>query len=144
MKVVHRLVSKIGPLVNSESFNGVDLPTDPETGDTLGFAFVEYQSINDASQAVKSLSGYAFDKNHTLSVVPYSDAVQLKDLGDEFAEPEPAPFEERIDTNTWLLDPSQRDQFVIRQGKETIVNWSDARNPPIVDYDGSREKEAGV
>jgi hypothetical protein len=43
LKVVHRLVSKIGPLVNSESFNGVDLTTDSETGDTLGCAFVEYQ-----------------------------------------------------------------------------------------------------
>ena len=72
-------------------------------------------------------------------------AIELANLEDgEFKEPDPAPFVEKPDTSTWLQDPSQRDQFVIRHSKETIVHWSDGKHDPAVDYDGKREKEAGV
>jgi translation initiation factor 3 subunit B len=138
-------VSKIGPLAATETFPGIQLPINPDTGMTLGFAFVEYQSADAASQAVKSLTGYGLDKNHTLTAIPYLRAMDLANLEEgEFTQPEPAPFKEKPNTSLWLQDSSQRDQFVIRQGKETVVNWSDARNEPVVDYDGSREKEAGV
>ena len=102
-------------------------------------------SAEAATQAVKSLTGYAFDKNHTLTAIPYMKAIHLDELEEgEFTQPEPQSFKEKPDTSTWAQDPSQRDQFVIRHAKETIVHWSDGRHPPIVDYDGSREKEAGV
>jgi len=144
-KVIGRLVSKIGPLAATESFPGLQIPTHPETGATLGFVFVEYVSAEAATQAVKSLTGYAFDKNHTLTAIPYMKAIHLDELEEgEFTQPEPQSFKEKPDTSTWAQDPSQRDQFVIRHAKETIVHWSDGRHPPIVDYDGSREKEAGV
>mmetsp|Transcript_13375 Transcript_13375/g.25105 ORF Transcript_13375/g.25105 Transcript_13375/m.25105 type:complete len:716 (+) Transcript_13375:106-2253(+) len=145
-KVVVRLVSKIGPLVaTDENFSGFQLPLDPETGATLGFAFVEYQSLDAATQAVKSLHGYALDKNHTLNVFPYEKAMHLAKIKPgEFKVPEPAPFKEKPDTSKWLLDPSQRDQFVIRHANETIVHWNDGRNAPVMDYDGHREKEKGV
>lgn len=121
------------------------MPTDPDTGNTLGFAFVEYTTAADAEQAVKSLTGYAFDKNHSLTAIPYVRAIDLANLKDEeFTNPEPAPFVEKPNTSTWLLDPSQRDQFVVRQGKETVVYWSDGKHDPAVDYDGKREKDAGV
>lgn len=145
LKVISRLVSKIGPLAETETFPGLQMPTDPETGSTLGFAFVEYQSADAATQAVKSLTGYALDKNHTLKAIPYLQAMDLLHLEEEeYTQPEPTPFKEKPNTSLWLQDPSQRDQFVIRQGKETVVHWNDARNEPVVDYDGAREKEAGV
>lgn len=144
-KVITRLVGKIGPLAATESFSGVELPTDPETGATLGFAFVEYTTAEDAAQAIKLFTGYAFDKNHSLKVVPYTLAMELAKLEDaEFTQPEPAPFKEKPNTSLWLQDPSQRDQFVVRHAKETVVSWNDGRHPPVMDYDGSREKEAGV
>lgn len=144
-KVINRLVSKIGPLAATESFSGLKIPTHPETGDTLGFAFIEYVTAESATQAVKSLTGYAFDKNHTLTAIPYLKAIQLSELEEgEFTQPEPPVFKEKPDTSTWAQDPSQRDQFVVRHAKETVVHWSDGRHPPIVDYDGYREKEQGV
>jgi translation initiation factor 3 subunit B len=144
-KVVTRLVSKIGPLATSEDFTGFQMPTDPATGNSLGFAFVEYANAQDATQAVKSLAGYTFDRNHNLNATPYIRAVELGNLQDEeFTTPEPAPFVEKQNTSTWLQDPSQRDQFIIRQAKETCVYWSDGKHDPAVDYDGKREKEAGV
>ena len=143
-KVIARLVSKIGPLAITETFAGLQLPTNAD-GATLGFAFVEYASAEDAIQAVKSLTDYALDKNHTLIAIPYMRALELSNLQEgEFTQPEPAPFKEKPDTSLWAQDPSQRDQFVIRHAKETIVHWNDGRHAPVVDYDGAREKEAGV
>lgn len=140
-----RLITKIGTLATSDTFTGIHMPTDPATGATLGFAFVEYTTAADAEQAVKSLTDYQFDKNHSLKATPYVRAIELAQLQDkEFTAPEPTPFVEKPNTSTWLLDPSQRDQFVIRQGKETVVFWSDGKHEPAVDYDGRREKEAGV
>lgn len=143
-KVVLKLVVKIGPLRSTEDFIGLQLPTD-ESGSTLGFCFVEYETPESATKAVEVLQGYKFDKNHSISVCQYERAKQLKkvDTG-EFVPPEPKPFEEKPNAMEWLEDPSQRDSFVVRHGKEMVVNWFDGKSEPVVDYDGAREKEAGV
>jgi len=143
--VVVRLVSRIGDLASSDDFSGVMMPFDQSTGTTLGFCFAEYASPETAKHAIVTLDGHKFDKNHFLSVTAYPRAQKLQDLEEtEFVEPKPAPFVEKPNAMSWLEDPSQRDQYVIRQGKETEVYWFDAKNDPVIDYDGSREKEAGV
>jgi translation initiation factor 3 subunit B len=144
---VIKLVSKVGPLVGKEDdeFPGVSIPFNGDIGSTMGFAFVEYASVESAIKAVEALQGYAFDKNHSLKILPFERASQLLSLKEqEYKEPDPEPFEEKVDTSSWLLDSFQRDQFVIRQGRETVVYWTDSKLDPVVDYDGSREKEAGV
>jgi translation initiation factor 3 subunit B len=146
-KVVMKLVSRIGNLASCEEtgFTGVFMPFDEANDKSLGFLFCEYETPEEAKNAIGALHEYNFDKNHSLSVSPYSSAEKLKDLKEtEFVEPKPAPFVEKPNAMSWLEDPSQRDQFVIRQGKETEVFWFDAKNDPLVDYDGAREKEAGV
>jgi translation initiation factor 3 subunit B len=146
-KVIIKLVSRIGNLAANEEtgFIGASMPYSAKEGSTMGFAFVEYETPEEAKNAIGVLDGYKFDKNHSLSVTPYTRAEKLKDLEErEFVEPQPAPFVEKPNAMSWLEDPSQRDQFVIRQGKETEIYWWDAKNDPIVEYDGSREKEAGV
>jgi translation initiation factor 3 subunit B len=146
-KVVMKLVSRIGTLVeNPETgFTGVLMPHDKDNDTTMGFCFAEYTTKEEAKNAVEVLQGYKFDKNHSLSVTLYARAEQLKDLDvKEFQEPQPTPFQEKPNAMSWLEDTNQRDSFVIRHGKETVVNWFDGRNDPILDYDGAREKEAGV
>jgi translation initiation factor 3 subunit B len=145
-KVLVKLVSRIGILASDEEsgYSGVYMPYDEATGATLGFCFVEYATPAEAKKAVEVLQDYAFDKNHALAVTLYEQAKALADVDSEFTEPEPAPFVERANTMTWLEDPSQRDAFFIRHAKETVVYWSDGRHDPVVDYDGSREKDAGV
>jgi len=138
-KVVTRLVSKIGTLV------GVMLPFDESTQLTCGFAFVEFRTAEEAGQAVEVLQNYKLDKNHNLQVTPYERALQLQAHSEEeFTEPEPPAFKAMPNTSQWLEDPGQRDQFVVRQGRETVVYWSDAKLEPTIDYDGNREKKAGV
>jgi translation initiation factor 3 subunit B len=146
-KVVMKLVSRIGNLaVNEQSgFQGVLMPFNKDKDSTEGFAFCEYETPEEAKNAIGVLDGYKFDKNHILSVLPYPRAEKLQKLTEtEFIEPERPPFVEKPNAMSWLEDPSQRDQFVIRFGKETAVHWYDGKSDPIVDYAGEREKEAGV
>jgi len=143
-KAVVKLVTRIGnPVTNGEEFSGVYMPLDGEK--TAGFCMVEYQTESEANNAVQVLQDYKFDKNHSLTVALYPRAKELDKVeAQEFQEPEPAPFEEKPNAMEWLEDANQRDAFVIRHGKETVVNWFDAKNDPVLDYDGAREQEAGV
>jgi translation initiation factor 3 subunit B len=146
-KVVLKLVSRIGNLAANETtnFDGLVMPYNEATGSTEGFAFCEYETPEEAKNAIGVLDGYKFDKNHSLTVLQYSRAEKLQDLQEtEFVEPERPPFVEKPNAMSWLEDPSQRDEFVIRYGKETAVYWYDAKNDPVPDYSGEREKEAGV
>lgn len=146
-KVVMKLVSRIGALAANEDtgFTGFSMPYSAELGTTLGFCLVEYGSPEEAKNAVEVLEGYKFDKNHALSVCLYERATKLSKIQSEAYEaPDLAPFSEKPNATSWLEDPNQRDEFVVRQGRETEVSWFDTKNDPILDYDGSREKEAGV
>jgi translation initiation factor 3 subunit B len=146
-KVILKLVSRVGALAANPDtgFTGMHMPFSEEKGGTFGFCFVEFETMEEAKNAVDVLEGYKFDKNHTLTVIPYTRALHLSNVQDaEFEEPEPAPFVEKPNATAWLEDPMQRDSFVVRYGRETVVYWSDGKNDPVVEYDGSREKEAGV
>ena len=142
-KVAMKLVTKIGELQTTDDFSGMMMPIKDDM--TLGFCLVDYQTPEAAKNAVEILQGYSFDKNHALTVTLYERAKQLQnfDTG-AFRNPEPAPFTERPNAAAWLEDANQRDQFILRYGKETEVHWFDAKNDPVIDYDGVREKEAGV
>lgn len=144
-KVVMKLITRIGTLVVSDNFEGVLMPFDKELGTTRGFCLVEYETAEQAKNAVEVLQGYKFDKNHSLTVTLYPRALYLKQMpAGEFQEPKPVPFQEKPNATAWLEDPNQRDAFVIRFQKETVVSWFDAKNDPVLDYDGAREQEAGV
>jgi translation initiation factor 3 subunit B len=146
-KVVLKLVSRIGTLATytgSDDYCGFFMPK-AEDGSTVGCAFIEYESAGDAKKAIEVLEAYKFDKNHSLHVTPHERATKLAEVEEgEFQQPEPEPFKERPNTMSWLEDSCQRDQFAVRHGKETAVLWSDGRGEPQVDYDGAREKKAGV
>jgi translation initiation factor 3 subunit B len=142
-KFVIKLVSRIGTLVPNDEFGEIYLPVGAD-GTTLGFCMVEYESSDVAKNAVDVLQNYTFDKNHALHTTLYARAQQLQTVSEEFQEPEPEPFQENANVCQWLEDPNQRDSFVVRYDKETVVSWWDAKNDPVVDYDGRREKESGV
>eukprot|EP00534_Pseudo-nitzschia_fraudulenta_P009864 CAMPEP_0201168828 /NCGR_PEP_ID=MMETSP0851-20130426/77244_1 /ASSEMBLY_ACC=CAM_ASM_000631 /TAXON_ID=183588 /ORGANISM="Pseudo-nitzschia fraudulenta, Strain WWA7" /LENGTH=720 /DNA_ID=CAMNT_0047450397 /DNA_START=26 /DNA_END=2188 /DNA_ORIENTATION=+ len=145
-KVVKKIVSRLGVLAaNEDGWSGFMMPFNDEKASSEGFAICEYETPEEAKSAISVLDGYKFDKNHSLVVSPYTRARNLRDLEEtEFVEPERPPFVEKPNAMSWVEDPSQRDQYVIRQGKETVVSWFDGKDEPVVDYDGAREKEAGV
>lgn len=135
-----------GAAAEASAFSGCLIPVDAD-GATLGFCFVEYDSPETAQNCVNVLTNYKFDKNHSLNVVPYERAKYLSTIPTEtFVEPTPAPFVEKPNATTWLEDANQRDQFVTRYGKETVVHWFDGRpnNDPVVAYDGTQANDAGL
>lgn len=149
-KVITKTVSRIGTLAaNADTdFSGVYMPLDKASGSTTGVCLVVYETALDAAKAVEVLQGYKFDKNHSLTVTPLSRAHALADMAHDLAAdyvpPAPVPFSDPPNAVAWTQDNHQRDEFFIRAGKETVVYWWDAQKDPVVDYDGEREKEAGV
>jgi translation initiation factor 3 subunit B len=141
------LASRIGNLSVDEDtgFNGAFMCYDEEKDSSLGVCFLVYETAEEAKNAVDVLQGYSFDKKHQLVVTAYTRAKQLQSLAStDFKPPKPAPFLEKPNAAAWLEDSNQRDSFLIRFQSETVINWFDNKNDPVVDYDGSREKEAGV
>lgn len=146
-KVVMKLVSRIGTVQErpEDNWSGLLMSFSEEKGTTLGFCMVEYETAEQANNAVEVLQDYKFDKKHQLQVTLYNRAKELQALeASEFQAPDLKPFQEKPNAISWLEDPNQRDEYVIRHGKETVVRWFDCQNDPAVDYAGEREKEAGV
>lgn len=160
-KVIIKTVSRIGPLAITDDFPGVYMPLavgqdkdDEKEAKTAGICLVEYTSIEHAKMAVEVLQDYTFDKSHILTVTSLERARQLS-LGKslaadntnagaaEFVAPTPPPFTEPPRAVAWMEDAHQRDEFVIRAGADTVVHWWDAKQSPVVDYDGQREKQGG-
>lgn len=72
-KVIIKVLARIGTLASCEEtgYNGVHIPFNEDTKLTNGFAFVEYETSEDAEKAAEVLKDYKFDKNHILLVTPY-------------------------------------------------------------------------
>ena len=91
------------------------------------------------------LNGFALDKKHPLSVVPYQRLDQLAHVPDEYTPPPPVEHKPRADPSSWLTDEAHRDQFVVRYSMpgpgglpvhETLVNWCERMAPPQLCYGG--------
>ncbi len=72
-------------------------------------------------------NNYAFDKKHTLTACLFNEFDKYAKVPDEYAPPEPKPFEPMQGTQSWLTDKRGRDQFVVRLGEETEIYWNDAQ-----------------
>uniref|UniRef100_A0A7S1BYA9 Eukaryotic translation initiation factor 3 subunit B n=1 Tax=Corethron hystrix TaxID=216773 RepID=A0A7S1BYA9_9STRA len=140
-RVITKIFSRVGTL--PEGGDSIIMPQSSSTSKSLGFAFVEYAAPEDARNAFQAVNDYPMDKNHRLRVIPYDDVRRLREIEPAFVPPEPEEAPDPVDTTSWLQDESQRDMFVVREGKNTVINWNDPSGA-IVDYDGSRERAQGV
>lgn len=106
------------------------MPRDPETGMSRGYLFIEFQTAEIAAAVAKIADGYRLDKSHVLSAIKFTDFDRLKDLPDEFVEPEVDPFAEKEFLKSWLLDPKARDQFVTCSGNQTNIYYNNRDAAP--------------
>ena len=102
------------------------------------FAFVEYQTPEQAIAATKQLHGTLLDKKHTLSVNKLTDIEKYGREGrieEQYVPPEIEPFSDKEHLKSWLFDPAARDQFVMFRGDNVGVFWNNKKEPPepIVD-----------
>lgn len=108
-----------------------------EEGSTLGFAFAEYLTPEDAHRAVGLLHNLQLDRNHTFWAITAGDLEQLQEMPVEFVPPPAIPVttKDRPDFRSWLLDERGRDQFMIRHDDKASIYWHDhAVKPQLVRF----------
>lgn len=116
----------------------VFMPINEETGNTDGYAFVEYETPAQAAAAVKALHATPLDKKHTMSVNKLTDIERYGREGkidETYNPPKIDPFEEKEHLRWWLGDEDGRDQFVMYRGDNVGVFWNerDGQPDPVVD-----------
>ena len=128
--IVRKVVSASGRVPEG----GLNHPVDSATGISKGFAFVEYETQEEARAAQQALDGYQLDKNHKFAAILFNDFDRLKNVPDAYTEPEPRPFQAPGDLGEWLSDRRGRDQFCIRYADEAEILWNDAakQEPELV------------
>lgn len=104
------------------------------------FAFVEYETPEQAVAATRQLHLTALDKKHTLLVNKLTDIDRYGREGrvdDEYKPPKIESFEEKEHLRSWLGDPAARDQFAMYRGDKVGVFWNMKKDPPenVVDRD---------
>ena len=109
---------------------GCLMPRDSETGMSRGYVFIEFQTAEIAAAVARIANGYRLDKSHVLSALKFTDFEKLKELPDEFVEPEPEAFVEKEFLKSWLLDPKARDQFVTCSGNQTNIYYNNRESAP--------------
>lgn len=106
---------------------------------------MEYETPEQATQAIKQLHGTALDKKHTIAVNKLTDIERFGREGrieDEYHPPHMDEFQEREHLRWWLGEPNARDQFVMYRGDHVGVFWNRRKENPenIVDRLGWTEK----
>ena len=115
------------------SEDAIYMPINEETNESDGFAFVEFNSPEQAAAAARHLNNTALDKKHTLKVNKLTDIEKYGREGridDEYQPPESQPFQDKPHLRSWLGDPNARDQFVMFRGDNVGVYWNQKKDTP--------------
>jgi len=124
---------------------GFEMPVS-EDGKTLGFAFLAYEKQEGALQAIKLLDGFKMPPNFVLEVFPFSNLEKSENWPEEYQEPTLPEFTTGPNLSSWLMQPGQRDQYLIRHGTMTEIYWCEGMMmgaQGTLVYDGARERENG-
>jgi len=105
--VVRKIFGKFGPISNEYFASSL-----PE-GQNTSYMFIEYQDSNTAAEAIKTMDGYKFDKNHTLMVNLFTDFEKYENITEDWKTPEPQPYRDAGNLWYYLLEPDAFDQFLI-------------------------------
>ncbi|GLI74515.1 translation initiation factor 3 subunit b [Penicillium ochrochloron] len=130
-KLVKFLLRKLNTIGHT-SEDAVFMPLN-DKGMSEGFAFVEYETPEQALAAVKQLHGVPLDKKHTLAVNKLMDIERYGREGrveEEYHAPELEPFKEKEHLRSWMADAHARDQFALYRNDKVGVFWNNKSNPP--------------
>ncbi|KAJ2724178.1 Translation initiation factor 3 subunit b [Coemansia sp. Benny D115] len=124
VQVLKKLFKKCGTV----KANGIHMPKDSSSGKskTKGYAFVEFETPQEAQQAIQNLNGFKLDKTHVLQVNTFMDVERYTEIDDQYQVPPEEPFEEREHLRSWLTDEYGRDQFAMFAGKDLGIFWNES------------------
>lgn len=126
-KVLKKLFGGVGTIKE----DGFHMPI--EDGKTKGFVFIEYETEEEAAAAIKTYNHKRLDANHTLLVNKLSDIERIGNdatLTDEYVPPKKVEFKPREHLNSWLADPSGREQLFMHINETVNINWFKRTEPP--------------
>lgn len=124
------------------------VPTNAEDM-TKGFCFIEYETKQMCAKAVELGDGKKLDNSHKFRVVAFADYQKFIDTPEEYTAPPEPEVNCRSNLNSWLLDPTSRDQYVVRSFSdvhETEIFWNEPykasdKEGRVLNYGGDREKD---
>merc|ERR1712000_121543 len=127
VKFLLKRLNSVGRIKDGEE--SIFMPMNDQ-GMSEGFAFVEYQTPEQAVAATKQLHGVALDKRHTLAVNKLTDIEKYGREGridEQYVPPEIEPFSDREHLRSWLFDAAARDQFAMFRGDKVGVFWNNKK-----------------
>lgn len=144
-KLIKYILRKLNT-VGSAQENAFFMPQNEE-GMSEGYAFVEYQTAEQAAAAVKQLNGTALDKKHNMFVNKLTDIERYGREGrinDEYTPPNIEPFKEKEHLRSWLSDEECRDQFIMYRNENVGVYWNEKEENPKNEVDRANWTERFV
>lgn len=117
------------------------------TANIPSYAFVEYDTPEQALAACKTLNGIPLDRKHTISINKLTDIEHYGREGrikDEYTPPTIEPFTEGEHLRSWLADPNSRDQFAMYRNENVGVFWNRKKDNPDPDVDRTGWTESFV
>ncbi|ELT99648.1 hypothetical protein CAPTEDRAFT_163351 [Capitella teleta] len=126
--VIRKIFNKFGK-IQTEHF-----PKESD-GKTKGYIFLEYQSPEEALEAVKNTNGYKLDRQHTFIVNMFSDFEKYAAVTEEWEQPEIQPYKDHGNLLHWLLDPHDYDQFsvIYEGGDRTAIITNSVPEPTVLE-----------
>lgn len=128
VKYLVKLLNKAGKVKEDGFFMPVN-----DKGMTEGYAFVEYQTPQQAIAATKHVHGTAIDRRHTFAINKITDVERYGREGridEKYQPPKIDDFTEKEHLRWWLADPNSRDQFVMLRGDGVGVFWNKKKDAP--------------
>ncbi|KAI9850561.1 MAG: Translation initiation factor 3 subunit b [Thelocarpon superellum] len=116
-----------------------------------GYAFVEYETPEQAIAATKTLHGTPLDRKHTLAVNKLTDIDRYGREGrieEDYHPPRIPAFSEKEHLRWWIGEEphgaNARDQFVMYRGDNVGVFWNKKKDPPEIIIDRQHWTESFV
>lgn len=120
-KLVGYVEKKLDVGLNVVNF---DMPLGDD-GETLGFAFVEYENADAAQEVVARKDGTAVDRKHNMAISLLRDFDRYMSTPEEWQAPPPEVYDaDKENLWSWMLDEQCRDQYVTREEDMTEVYWN--------------------
>lgn len=97
------------------------------------YVFIEYETHDQALEAIKTYDGHKLDKLHIFAVNLFTDIDKYLNIPDEVEDPEKQPYADRGNLNYWLLEPDCYDQYsVLYEGGETTAVYLNSMPEPTL------------
>ena len=122
VKVIAKVFSSVAAIDDVE--NTFEMPMDPVTSKTLGFAFIRFRNATDAQNAIKAFNRKKLDSKHVMQLDKLSTVKKYLDTKEtEYKEPALPEFKPLPHLKSWLTDELGRDQAAVHYEQEVTVQW---------------------